>query len=117
MTVKAGKVWGQTEAILQTPVVEFHRICVKEGYRCSTHKHLHKWNGFYVESGELEIHVIKNDYELTDITTLSAGDFGKVKPGEFHFFVCTKDAVAFELYYPELLSEDIERADTGGVVA
>ena len=117
MTVKSGKVWGQTEAILQTPVVEFHRIIVKKGYRCSTHKHLHKWNGFFVEEGELEIHVMKSDYDLTDITTLKAGEFGTVKPGEFHYFVCRKDAIAFEIYYPELLSEDIERQNVGGAVS
>ena len=90
---------------------------MNKGYRCSTHKHLHKWNGFFVEKGQLEIHVIKNDYELIDITTLNAGEFGTVKPGEFHYFVCSEDAVAFEIYYPELLSEDIERANTGGAVS
>ena len=53
--MKAGKVWGVTEALLQNPVVEFHRIEVNKGGECSTHKHAHKWNGFFVEEGELEI--------------------------------------------------------------
>jgi len=114
MTSKAGKIWGETVAILQNPLVEFHRISVKNGYRCSTHKHAHKWNGFYVETGELRIHVQKNDYELTDVTVLKAGDFCKVSPGEYHFFECAEDCVAFEIYWPELLSEDIQRLDVGG---
>ena len=114
MVVKAGKVWGHTEAILQNPVVEFHRISVQAGYRCSTHKHSYKWNGFYVETGELEIHVIKNDYELTDVTVLGQGQFTTVRPNEYHYFVCTQDCVAFEIYYPELLSEDIQRQNVGG---
>lgn len=114
MTIKAGKIWGQTEAIIQNPVVEFHRISAKAGFRCSLHKHSHKWNGFFVESGELEIHVQKSDYELTDVTTLSAGQYTTVKPGEYHFFLCKQDCVAFEIYYPELLSEDIQRKNVGG---
>jgi hypothetical protein len=62
----------------------------------------------------LEIHVSKNDYNLTDITVLRAGDFTTVRPGEFHKFVCVEDCVALELYYPEALSEDIVRKDHGG---
>jgi len=114
MSIKAGKVWGHTEAIIQNPVVEFHRISVQAGYRCSTHKHSYKWNGFYVEQGELEIHVYKTDYELEDVTTLSAGQFTTVKPGEYHFFLCKQNCVAFEIYYPELLTEDIQRKNSGG---
>ena len=109
-----GKVWGTTELIFKNPVLEFHRINVKAGYKCSLHKHEHKWNGFYVVSGTLEIHVQKNDYALTDVTVLKAGDFTTVKPGEYHEFICTADCHAFELYWPELLSTDIKRKDHGG---
>ena len=114
MTNITGKVWGDTSAIIQNPNVELHRINIKAGYRCSEHKHNHKWNGFYVISGSLEIHVRKNDYELTDVTTLGAGDFTTVRPGEYHWFNCTSDCVALELYYPEALSEDIVRRSVGG---
>lgn len=112
--MKQGKVWGETCAILQNPMVEFHRISVNAGYRCSTHKHAHKWNGFFVESGELEIHTMKADYELTDVTILKAGEFTSVKPGEYHWFQCVKDCVAFEIYWMETLSEDIQRLNVGG---
>ena len=114
MSNKAGKIWGETQAILQNPVVEFHRISVRPGFRCSLHKHAHKWNGFYVEQGVLEIHVKKNDYDLTDVTVLRAGDFAAVKPGEYHFFQCKEECLAFEIYWPELLSEDIQRETVGG---
>jgi mannose-6-phosphate isomerase-like protein (cupin superfamily) len=109
-----GKVWGDTSVLIQNSLVELHKINIKAGYRCSEHKHEHKWNGFYVISGVLEIHVSKNDYKLTDITVLRAGDFTTVRPGEFHKFVCVEDCVALELYYPEALSEDIVRKDHGG---
>lgn len=109
-----GKVWGNTSALIQNSFVELHRINAKAGYRCSEHKHAHKWNAFYVISGELEIHVRKNDYELTDVTVLRAGDFTTVSPGEYHWFSCTVDCAALELYYPEGISEDIQRKSVGG---
>ena len=109
-----GKVWGDTSVLIQTPLVELHKINIKAGYRCSEHKHEHKWNGFYVMSGELEIHVRKNDSSLTDVTTLRAGDFTTVRPGEYHWFQCVDDCNALELYYPETLSEDIVRKSVGG---
>jgi mannose-6-phosphate isomerase-like protein (cupin superfamily) len=112
-----GKVWGDTSVIIQNALVELHKINVKAGFRCSEHLHEHKWNGFYVESGTLEIHVRKNNYELTDVTVLRAGDFTSVRPGEYHFFVCTEACSALELYWPELLSEDIKRKNTGGPMA
>lgn len=115
--IKSGKVWGETCAIMQNPLVEFHRITVNAGSRCSTHKHVHKWNGFYVESGILEIHVKKSDYDLTDVTILKAGDFCQVKPGEYHWFVCAERCVGFEIYWPEVLSDDIERLDVGRAMA
>jgi mannose-6-phosphate isomerase-like protein (cupin superfamily) len=112
-----GKIWGNTSALIQNALVELHKINVKAGFRCSEHLHEHKWNGFYVESGVLEIHVRKNNYELTDVTVLRAGDFTSVRPGEYHYFVCTENCSALELYWPELLSEDIKRKNTGGPMA
>ena len=114
MALINGKVWGNTSALIQNSFVELHRINAKSGYRCSEHKHAHKWNAFYVISGELEIHVRKNDYDLTDVTVLRAGDFTTVRPGEYHWFSCTVDCAALELYYPEGLSEDIQRKSVGG---
>ena len=114
--MKSGKIWGETSPLLQNPIVELHRISVKAGFQCSNHIHSHKWNGFYVVSGVLEIHVEKNDYSLTDVTVLRAGEFTTVPPKESHYFRCVEDCVALEIYYPELLSEDIQRSDVGGAV-
>jgi len=113
--MKAGKVWGETKALLQNPVVEFHRIEVVKGGECSTHKHSYKWNGFFIEKGEMEIQVFKNDYDLVDKTTLHKGDFMAVKPGEYHLFRAITDCIAFEIYWPEMLSEDIQRKSVGKV--
>lgn len=109
----SGKVWGKTELVHANGVLEFHRIEVKKGGTCSEHKHKFKWNGFFVESGQLIIKVWKNDYNLCDETVLYAGDFTQVKPGEYHQFIATEDTVAFELYWAEFDHGDIERRSVG----
>ena len=40
----AGKVWGNTQLIHSNGVLEFHRIEVNEGGKCSKHKHKYKYN-------------------------------------------------------------------------
>ena len=52
MTAKEGKVWGTTQTLINSPVVEVHRIIInKDGY-CSQHTHQSKINAFYVISGD-----------------------------------------------------------------
>ena len=112
--MKSGKIWGETETILQTPFIELHRIWVFSGGYCSTHKHEFKWNLFYVLSGQLEIIINKKDYALVDKTILGPREWTTVKPGEYHSFEALHDTMAFELYYPEPLSSDIIRKTVGG---
>lgn len=113
--MKAGKVWGTTELIFRNPLIEFHRISIKEGGFCSTHKHEYKWNLFYVQEGTLQVHVHKNDYDLIDTTTLRGTQWTTVKPGEYHSFEAISDVLAFEIYYPEPLTDDIVRKTVGGL--
>lgn len=112
----AGKIWGNTELIHANGVLEFHRIEFKAGYKCSEHIHVHKYNGFFVESGKMIVRVWQdNDQEgLVDETILTAGQFTQVKPGKVHQFEGLEDGVAFELYWaPELSSDDIVRRTIG----
>jgi mannose-6-phosphate isomerase-like protein (cupin superfamily) len=111
--MKAGKVWGQTELLEANGVLEFHRIEAVAGGVCSKHKHKFKWNGFFVEQGELIIRVWKNNYDLVDETVLKAGDYTKVAPGEYHQFEAVTDCVAFELYWAEFDHDDISRETVG----
>ena len=109
----AGKVWGQTELVHANGVLEFHRIEYKKGGVCSKHIHEYKWNGFFVESGEMLVRVWQKDYDLVDETILKAGDFTKVKPGVLHQFEGLKDGVAFELYWAQFDNNDIKRETVG----
>jgi mannose-6-phosphate isomerase-like protein (cupin superfamily) len=111
--MQAGKIWGQTELLESNSQLEFHRIQVQKGGSCSQHLHQYKWNGFYVESGRLLIRVWKQDYDIVDETILSAGDYTRVAPGEYHQFEALEDTVAFEIYWSELNSNDIVRRTVG----
>lgn len=111
-----GKVWGTTEQILNTPLVEIHRLQVLPNAHCSWHKHNAKWNAFMLLSGSMAIERRKKEYALVDRTELRAGDLCTVPPGEIHRFVTGADrAIAVEIYYPQVLTPDIEREDVGGI--
>tara|TARA_Y100000034_G_scaffold113522_1_gene148635 strand:- start:410 stop:754 length:345 start_codon:yes stop_codon:yes gene_type:complete len=109
-----GKVWGITSEIFNKNNVAIHRIEGKKDGYCSKHKHVNKYNIFFVESGILEIEIWKNDYDLVDKTTLSPGQSTCIPPGEYHRFHVLKDCVALEIYYTELSPNDIVRENVGG---
>jgi mannose-6-phosphate isomerase-like protein (cupin superfamily) len=117
--VKQGKTWGETWCIFKTPLMELHRLEVHPGGYCSVHEHEHKWNGFYVERGELLVKVwqpSKNSggQPTLDQTRLGPGDSLIVQPGVEHQFVGLTACVAFEAYSINPLTEDIVRKSTGG---
>ena len=111
--MKNGKIWGITQLLEENGVLEFHRIEGKAGGVCSKHFHRYKWNGFFVESGELLIRIWKNNYDLIDEILLKAGDYTKVAPNEYHQFEVIKDCIAFELYWAEFSCNDIIRESVG----
>lgn len=111
--IKQGKVWGDTIELFNKNNVSIHRIVAKKDYCCSKHKHVFKHNIFYVESGKLEIHHWQVDYDLVDTTIISAGQLCSVPPGHYHKFIAIEDTVAYEIYYVELLDNDIQREDCG----
>lgn len=116
MSNVSGKVWGTTQCIIKTDNFEVHRISVvKNGY-CSMHKHVHKHNMFFIESGKIQVETEKNDYALTDKTVIMEGQWTTVKAGEFHRFRALEETIAFEIYWVEGINPmDIVRRDHGGV--
>tara|TARA_R100001015_G_C4622712_1_gene180260 strand:- start:1533 stop:1889 length:357 start_codon:yes stop_codon:yes gene_type:complete len=114
--MKAGKIWGETKLLHANGVLEFHRIDFKSNVQCSKHKHQFKWNGFFVESGELLVRVWSRSDEIdVDVvdTILKPGDFMQIKPGLYHQFEGVKAGVAFELYWAEFNHNDIIRETFG----
>jgi mannose-6-phosphate isomerase-like protein (cupin superfamily) len=111
--IKKGKIWGDTTEIFTKNNVSIHRICTKKDYCCSKHKHSFKHNLFYVESGKVKIQHWQQDYDLLDETILNQGEMTTVPPGHYHKFISLEDSIVYEIYYVELLENDIQREDCG----
>jgi mannose-6-phosphate isomerase-like protein (cupin superfamily) len=112
---KQGKIWGHTNEIFDANNVEIHRISTVKGTKCSRHKHISKWNKFFVESGKLAIDIWK-PYGLVDRTILGPGEFCDVEPGLVHRFLVLEDTIAYEIYWVSLDANDIVREDSGGLM-
>lgn len=108
-----GKFWGKTSPLFNKNNVEINRIEAHKGGFSSEHRHKAKFNMFFVESGKLEILTWK-DTAKPDSTILSAGDTCTVPPGLYHKFVVVEDCIAYEVYWTELDTNDIERRTSGG---
>lgn len=112
----SGKIWGYTQELLNKNNVSIHRLVINKNTKCSKHKHEHKYNLFYVESGQILIREWKNEYDLIDETVLNAGEICSIKPGNYHEFQGLLDSIVYEIYYVELNGEDIIRENTGSVI-
>lgn len=110
-----GKLWGATETLLALPFVSLHRASIQPGFRCSRHFHRYKWNGFLLIAGGLDIRVYQPS-GVEDVTALGPGDWTAVAPGVSHRFESREASLLLEVYWPEGLSEDIVRADVGGLL-
>lgn len=107
-----GKVWGKTQLVFLGNNVEVHRIHAKKGFFCSRHKHVGKYNLFFVESGQILIRTTKDG--LDDESILGPGQTCVVKPGDLHQFEALKESWVLEIYYATLDPDDIVRESQGG---
>ena len=110
--MKFSKVWGLTEKLFSKNNVSIHRIEIDKGGYCSQHIHRSKYNMFYVECGKIEVQVFNGD--LVDKTVLSTGELTSVPPEKMHMFVGLEDSVVYEIYYTDLVEDDIDRFTVGG---
>lgn len=115
--MKTGKLWGVTEKLAGAPMMELHRITAWPRHQCSLHRHRHKSNLFFVLKGHLFVDVFQSDLAPPDVTRLGPNDYTIVPPGLHHRFrTGDEPCTALEIYWPEALSEDIDRKDTGGPI-
>jgi mannose-6-phosphate isomerase-like protein (cupin superfamily) len=106
-------VWGKTAKIFATSTFELHRLVVKQGHRCSRHRHLTKFNGFYVEMGTIMVTVWQKTGTV-DVTMLDQFESMVIPPGVDHMFEGIGfETVVYESYWTELHSDDIVRVDVG----
>lgn len=109
---REGKIWGNTTCLFNKCNVSMHRLEVIANHCCSKHKHLYKYNMFFVESGMIDIKVWQEN-GIVDVTTLSAGQSCVVPPNKYHKFIVRENGVVFEMYWTELIEPDIIREDSG----
>ena len=113
MSIKYGKIWGETTEIKRTESFSLHRLFIKSGGTCSKHKHNFKINGFFVESGKLLIRTWKDDQGLIDETILKDLDYTEVIAPQYHQFEALQDTICYEFYFNRPISEDIFRESQG----
>ena len=108
------KIWGRSEEVFRTPLIEVFKIEVEPCSWCSLHKHVGKHNAFIVISGVLSVLVRRESGERW--INLKPGDFLNVEAGVFHQFETYGSGCgAYEVYSPNPLgSEDIIRVSEGG---
>jgi quercetin dioxygenase-like cupin family protein len=113
MLSKQGKIWGFTQEIFNKNNVSISRICINKNSCCSKHFHEYKTNIFWIESGKILVEEWKKDYDLIDKTTLGQGEFCSIPPKSFHRFTALENSIVYEIYYVELIENDIIREDVG----
>lgn len=113
--IKQAKVWGDTTKLFSKNNVEIHRLNTKKGGYCSIHHHEFKYNQFYVESGEIEVTIIR-DNGIEETTVLKDNEQTTVPPQLKHIFKSNKDSVVYEIYWVIMEGEDIVRDTVGGKI-
>jgi len=105
------KIWGERWLLRQDSTSATSYLMIRDGYRCSWHRHAQKYNLFVMLEGILEIEV----EELAErrVITLCKGDSFTIQPGQWHEFRGKEDARCIEIMYVEYAESDIERKIIG----
>lgn len=116
------KEWGLDKRILWQTGFDLHVIYIKEGGKCSRHKHLRKYNYFFVIEGELLLIYWYYDRqerkEVKKEIILSAESENQsyyISPGKYHQFLAKTNVVALEVYYNMVKQDDIIRYQESGI--
>lgn len=104
------KCWGERVNIFKNDLCEVSILKLKGGMRCSWHYHNHKFNKFYVLSGEV---ILVTEFGEIGIRP---GEMFMTKPTEKHEFRVGMDSVMIEIMYVFYDTEDIVRHDIGGLI-
>ena len=110
---KQSKIWGDTTKLFSKNNVEIHRLNTNKGGYCSIHHHDFKYNQFFVESGEIEVTIFREN-GIQETTVLKDNELTTVPPKLKHIFKSIKDSVVFEIYWVAMEGEDIVRETVGG---
>ena len=105
------KIWGERWLIRKDSTHAVSYLEIKDGYRCSWHRHQTKYNLFVVLRGQIQL-LVEEMGEHT-IVNLNAGESFVIKPGQWHEFRGIKGAQVIEEMYVKYCESDIEREKLG----
>jgi len=114
MMTRQGKNWGYTTEYFRNAMVSAHHLEIRKGGYCSEHCHEHKYNMFYIVSGQLEL-TIWRDAKMKDVTIIGEGQSTAVPPGFWHKFRAITSVHCIEMYQVLLNEPDIQRRTEGGL--
>lgn len=111
------KAWGRTRCVHKDQTHEVWHAEIEQGGYSSRHYHERAPNLFYVVSGVLRVLVFGGEVSTIPVETitLNAGERITIRPGVWHKFEAVTAVELVELYWAELRTPDIVRADEGGV--
>ena len=112
--MKQTKIWGTTQDIWKNNNVEIHRIEIVSGGYCSKHYHDYKFNMFFIENGKLKVDVWESENNEMNSTIISSKESTIVEPKLYHKFEALEPTIAYEIYWVQLLGDDIIRSNFGG---
>ncbi|MHC4748381.1 MAG: cupin domain-containing protein [Planctomycetota bacterium] len=105
------KTWGEKSNIFQNNLSEVSVLYLKPWQRCSWHRHLQKYNLFYVLKGKLVLKLEDGESEVLP------GQIFTTVPGEYHEFQTRDlDTVIIEVMYVQYDANDIQRDLLGGPI-
>ncbi len=110
---RTSKTWGEKYEVFKNDLCEVSVLYLQPRQRCSWHKHVSKFNLFYVIEGEL---YIKLDNGVSvETAELRERDSFTTPPGQYHEFQTRdKPAVITEVMYVTYDADDIQREELGG---
>lgn len=107
------KIWGERWLIRKDSTHAVSFLDLKEGTKCSWHKHDTKYNLFVVLDGQLTLR-IEELGEVKEINLFHGEEF-TIKPGQWHLFECrVSNTQVIEEMYVEYNEADIYRMSKGG---
>ena len=119
-TKKETKIWGTVIHSRPTDDIMVTHLDVNKGFRCSKHKHEHRFNHFIVISGRLFIEAwLSGPMKEPTKILVGPGEEVTVAPNTFHRFLVEESGKVIEVYWskkPDLSFEDIVRLDVGGKI-
>lgn len=109
------KVWGSSIEIHNNKISRTTVLRIKKGGTCSLHFHQHRYNAFYVVSGEVVIRwsPSSNSKNRFELYLRPGNDPTFLAPGEIHEFAAIEDSVVVEVDYADATDGDIVRIRPG----